>query len=99
MDPEADQLREICDDALKLIRFPIMSSEEFALEVVPTRILTHEESTLIFQHHVVSPDNRLLLSPLPFSSKKRLGSIYTANFYESIGPTPYVDISAGWFNK
>lgn len=45
-------------EALTLIRFPVISSEDIALEVIPTGILTLEECTLLLQHKVVNPECR-----------------------------------------
>ena len=43
-EPSGAKKREILDDAVNFIRFPTMSCDTFALHVVPTKILTSEES-------------------------------------------------------
>jgi len=45
-------------DVLYAVRFPTMTPEELALEVIPTEVLTPENSTLLLQHMVVPLDSR-----------------------------------------
>jgi hypothetical protein len=50
--------RAVAIDALLSLRFSIIPCEDFALHVVPTGVLTPEETTLLFQHMVVEDENR-----------------------------------------
>lgn len=99
LDPSPFNRRTVAKLAFESLRYSIIPCEDFALEVVQSGVLTPEESTLIFQHMVVPNENRHVLPPLPFNTKKRNCSIYVANFYEGMAKTAYVDISAGWYNK
>jgi len=99
MEPTPSNCRSVGLEALMAVRFPIVTLEDFAIHVVPTGLISAEEATLLFQHMVVSTENRSLLPPLTFTSRKRNCSVYIAKFYDGMAKTAYVDISAGWYNK
>ncbi|XP_021967030.1 BTB/POZ domain-containing protein 2-like [Folsomia candida] len=99
LEPNPLNRRSLSSEAIASIRFSIIPVDDFALHVVPQDLLTSKECTLLFQHMVVDKDNRLSLPKLPFNTKKRTCSTYTVKFYDEVATTPYVDISAGWFNK
>lgn len=50
MDGTPEQKREILGDLLRLVRFPAMNVQEFADDVVKSKILTLQETTDIFMH-------------------------------------------------
>jgi hypothetical protein len=58
MDATSTNLRLMLKNVLQYVRFPIMTAEEVALHVVPKQVLTPEESTLLFQHMVVTAESR-----------------------------------------
>jgi len=67
----SENLRIVLQDALALIRFPLMSPKEFALEVVPKYILTPTEVITIFQHLSVGDDERSQLPAVFCKSESR----------------------------
>lgn len=92
-----ENMRGAIGDLLFSIRFPVIPSEDIALEVVPAGILNLEECTLLLQYKVVSPNNRGVLPALPFSDERRSFSAYKVEFYDEMKGM-YVDLSAGWYN-
>ncbi|ODN05932.1 BTB/POZ domain-containing protein 2 [Orchesella cincta] len=93
-----DNQRLVLADILELVRLPVITSEDIALEVIPSRILTPEECTLLLQYKVVTPQNRALLPSLPFTDRRRSFSAYKAVFYDEM-KGKYVDLSTGWYNR
>jgi hypothetical protein len=67
----AENLRLVLQDALALIRFPLMTPREFALQVVPKYILTPTEVITIFQHLSVELDERSTLPAVFCKSESR----------------------------
>ncbi|CAL8096063.1 unnamed protein product [Orchesella dallaii] len=98
MTSSSDNQRLVLEDILELVRLPVITSEDIALEVIPSRILTPEECTLLLQYKVVAPQNRALLPALPFSDRRRSFSAYKAVFYDEM-KGKYVDLSTGWYNR
>lgn len=58
LDQSPENQRQVLKSVLTLVRFPIICTEAFALNVVPTGVLTPEECTMLFQHMVVPIDSR-----------------------------------------
>jgi len=61
-------LRQALGDALHLIRFPAMTVEEFADEVVKSGLLSLQETTDIFMHFTAKEKPRV-----PYPTKARIG--------------------------
>ncbi|ODM96339.1 BTB/POZ domain-containing protein 2 [Orchesella cincta] len=64
-------LREVLQEIIPKIRFPLMSAQEFTFRVVPTQILTPEEQVQIYQYVSVEPSERGKLPPISFSTTPR----------------------------
>ncbi|ODM95325.1 BTB/POZ domain-containing protein 2 [Orchesella cincta] len=76
-----DSQRVVLRDAIFLLRFPLISAEDFSLAVVPQKILTSDEALSILQYLTVSHDKKSQLSTLPFNSRARnTNNVYTAHF-------------------
>lgn len=60
-----DNFRLILQDAVKLVRFPVMKSKDFAVHVAPTGILTSQEVISLFTHFCVPTRERANLSLVP----------------------------------
>ena len=78
--PDGEAKRRIIgEEALKAIRFPLMSQVEFLSVVPDSRILTTDEIVDIMKHH-----NCILTTPLPFSDIPRTKLFVTCNRFESL---------------
>ena len=73
--------RMVIGRCLNLIRFPIMSMEQFAQEVVPTNILTTEEVVSLYQYKILYPKPQI-----DFPTNSRASpEIVVGRFQESSG--------------
>lgn len=66
LEETSDNLRSVLGPVLELVRFPLMSIEEFASEVAQTGILLDRQIIDIFLYFTVNPKPQL-----PFSSESR----------------------------
>lgn len=77
----SNTLREVLSSAIFLVRFPLISAEDFSLSVVPQKILTSEEALKVLQYLTVSHDKKSQLSTIPFNSRARnTNNVYIAHF-------------------
>ena len=78
--PDGEAKRRIIgEEALKAIRFPLMSQVDFLSVVPDSRILTTDEIVDIMKHH-----NCILTTPLQFSENPRTKTFLTCNRFESL---------------
>ena len=78
--PDGEAKRRIIgEEALKAIRFPLMSQVDFLSVVPDSRILTTDEIVDIMKHH-----NCILTTPLQFSENARTKTFLTCNRFESL---------------
>ena len=78
--PDGEAKRRIIgEEALKAIRFPLMSQVEFLSVVPDSRILTTDEIVDIMKHY-----NCILTTPLQFSVIPRTRPFVTCNRFESL---------------
>ena len=78
--PDGEAKRRIIgEEALKAIRFPLMSQVEFLSVVPDSRILTTDEIVDIMKHY-----NCLLSTPLQFSDNPRTKPFVTGKRFESL---------------
>jgi len=53
--------RSVLGKAISLIRFPLISAEDFSLKIIPNGILAAEEALLLLQHMSVPPEKRFTI--------------------------------------
>lgn len=75
----AEKLRDLLKEALFLIRFPLLTPEDFANEVVPLGLLTDSEIVSVFMHHFKKPIKHSRMSSL-------LEATHNQKFQESKEP-------------
>ncbi|KAL3102375.1 hypothetical protein niasHT_024718 [Heterodera trifolii] len=71
----AENRRQMLGPALFKIRFPFISEEQFAEDIVPSGVLTAEEVTGVQQYHKDPSDG--IPYPLQFSNRKRFSKFGT----------------------
>ncbi|XP_021948690.1 BTB/POZ domain-containing protein 2 isoform X2 [Folsomia candida] len=91
----AESKSKCLQSLLPLLRFPLISAEEFSLHIVPSEVLPLEQSVLILQHLSCSKDKRTNLPPLPYSFKPRRSTskTYCAHFAVRLTDMTYPYVS------
>ncbi|XP_074597119.1 BTB/POZ domain-containing protein 1-like [Brevipalpus obovatus] len=69
--PTPENQRKALGKAIYMIRFPLMTMEEFALEVAQSGILTHKECVDLFLHFVINPKPPIQFPDVPRSCVRK----------------------------
>jgi hypothetical protein len=67
----AENLRQILEKAIPLIRFPLMSVKDFSLHVAPTELLSDKEMVGVLVYYSLPPSERANAYRLSFNAKER----------------------------
>lgn len=65
LEPEAANQRQVLGEALRLVRFPLMTVEEFAMEAAQTGLLLDKEVVELFLYFTVDPKPPVSFSDVP----------------------------------
>ena len=57
IDKTGENIRDILDDVLNVIRFPVMSLQDFEKKISPMNVLTKEETCLLLKY-LKEPDEK-----------------------------------------
>lgn len=72
IEPHSDNKRAVSSQAMKNIRFPLMSPLEFADEVARSGLLSYEETTNIFLYFFSTHETKLQFSKIPRKPRETL---------------------------
>lgn len=67
LDIKPENMRSVLGDAIRLIRYPLMTVEEFALQVAQSKLLTDSELVELFLYFAINPKPASLFSDQPRS--------------------------------
>ena len=86
LEPTGEAMREILGEAVDFIRFPTMSQQDFAEQVVPTGMLTADDTLEIYQYfsQAISPLNMKFSCTYRAGIASQWSHLHRCSLYEEI---------------